>query len=88
MQWIQKFSEDIMRGETRDSEDKIRPLQVLLNIITSFTENNGEHHMDADQHDHDETLQEQKKTIKPTLNLETAMPKQHLSILDGKKTTE
>lgn len=44
--------------------------------------------MDADQHDHDETLQEQKKTIKPTLNLETAMPKQHLSILDGKKTTE
>lgn len=88
MQWIQKFSEDIMRGEKRDSEDKIRPLQVLLNIITSFAENNGEHHMDADQHDHDETLQEQKKTIKPTLNLETAMPKQHLSILDGKKTTE
>lgn len=44
--------------------------------------------MDADQHDHDETLQEQKKTIKPTLNLEIAMPKQHLSILDGKKTTE
>lgn len=88
MQWIQKFSEDIMRGEKRDSEDKIRPLQVLLNIITSFAENNGEHHMDADQHDHDETLQEQKKTIKPTLNLEIAMPKQHLSILDGKKTTE
>lgn len=88
MQWVQKFYEDIMRGEKRGSKHKMRPLQVLLNFITSFTENNGEHHMDTDQHDQEETLQEQKETIKPPLNLETAMPKQYLSILDGKKTTE
>ena len=87
MQWIQKGHEDIMRGETRDSEDKTKPLQRLLNFITSLTENNGEHHMDTDQHNPEETIQEQKETTKPPLNLETAIRGHHLSVLDGKKTT-
>lgn len=42
--------------------------------------------MEIYHHDQEETLQEQKETRNPPLNLETELNEQHISILDGIQT--
>ena len=67
MRWIQKGYEDIIGDEKRDLEAKVKHLQDLLNFIMSFTDSNGEHPKDVEQHDQEETLQQQKKTVTFTI---------------------
>ena len=59
-----------------------------MNLITSFTERNAEHHKDVEQNGQGETLQQQKKTVTSPFNAERTGTEQHQSTLDGKKTAE
>ena len=58
-----------------------------MNLIISFTDNNGKRHNDVEHHDHGETLQQQKKTVTPPFNSEPTGTEEQ-STLDGKKTAE
>ena len=51
-----------------------------------FTDSNGEHYSDAEHHDQEETLQQQKKTVTPSFSSEPTGTEQHQSTLNGKKT--
>ena len=57
-----------MGDEKRDLEAIVKHLQDLLNFIISFTDSNGEHQKDVEQHDLGETHQQQKKTVTSPFN--------------------
>ena len=87
MRWIQKGYED-MGDKERDLEGKFKQLQDLFTLITSFTDSNGEHHKDVEQHDQGGTPQQQNKTMTTPFNAEPTGTEQHQSTLNGKKTAE
>ena len=57
-----------MGDEKKDLEAIVKHLQDLLNFIISFTDSNGEHQKDVEQHDLGETRQQQKKTVTSPFN--------------------
>ena len=80
--------EDIVGNEERDLEAKVKHLQDLVNLIIFFTDDNGEHQKDVEQHDSGEKRQQQKKAVTSPFNAEPTGTEQHQSTLDGKKTAE
>ena len=59
--WIQKGYEDIMEDEERDLEAKVKHLQDLLNFIIAFTDNNGKHQKDVEQHEEGKHVKNKKR---------------------------
>ena len=77
-----------MGDEETELQAKVKHLQYLLNFIMSFTDSNGEHQKDVEQHDPGEQHQQQKKTVASPFNAKPTGTEQHQSTLDGKKTAE
>ena len=77
-----------MGDEERDLEAKVKHLQDLLKFIIAFTDNNGKHQKDVEQHGEGKTRQKQKKTVRSPFSAEATGTEQHQSTLNGKKTVE